>query len=251
MAQERRATPLAHSCATPHNCPRPLRLDVLSHSKFFTGLPQDEIAAIDRQMHVHGYAENEPIYHAGTTATHLYVLAAGRIKLVRPAFDSQEVLVEVVTPGGLFGTLGSLGDPSYPDTAHALTVSCALRISADEFRKVLHDHPTVALRVLDDLAARLEQARRTVRNLSNGTIQQRIAATLLALAEQVGVPHDGGTLLQVPLTRSDLAAMSGTTTESASRVLSRLHRDGIIDTGRRWTSIIDRTRLATLAGERL
>lgn len=247
MAQERRATPLARSCAAPHACPRPLRLQVLARSRFFVGLSQDEISEIDKRMQVRGYAQDEPIYHAGASATHLYVLASGRAKLVRPTLDGQDVLVDVVTPGGLFGTLGSLGEPNYPDTAQSLTVSCALRISASEFREVLRAHPTVALRVLDDLAARLEHAHQTVRRLSGGQVHQRIAATLLALADKVGVSKDGATLLQLPLTRSDLAAMSGTTTESASRVLSKLRRDGIIATGRRWTSIIDRTRLAAVA----
>jgi CRP-like cAMP-binding protein len=247
MGQNRRTTPLARSCAAPHACPRPLRLKILSQTRFFTGLPAKDIAAIDQRMHVRGYHEGEPIYHVGQPATHLFVLAAGRMKVIRSALDGQDVLVDIVTPGGLFGTLSSLGDTTYSDTAQALTVSCALRISADEFRNVLRAHPGVALTVLDDVAHRLEQAHQSVRRLSGCSIRQRVAATLLALADKLGQPHGDATLLQLPLTRSDLAAMTGTTTESVSRVVSKLRRDGIIATGRRWTSITDRARLAALA----
>jgi CRP/FNR family transcriptional regulator, nitrogen oxide reductase regulator len=247
MAQGRRTTPLTRPCAAPHACPRPLRLEILSRTRFFAGLPAEEISVIDQRMRVRGYSEGEPIHRAGDPATHLSVLASGRVKLIRPTLDGQDVLVDVVTPGGLFGTLSTLGDPTYPDTAQALTVSCALRISAGDFRDVLRSYPVVALAVLDDLAHRLERVQQSVRRLSGGSVVQRVAATLLALADQLGQPHDHATVLQLPLTRADLAAMTGTTTESASRAVSRLRRDGIIDTGRRWTSILDRDRLASLA----
>lgn len=246
MARQRRTTPLAGSCAVPHACPRPLRLEILSRNRLFAGLSADEIAMIDARMQVRGYAAGETIYQVGQPARTLCVLASGRVKLVRPTLDGRDVLVDVVTPGGLFGTLQSLGEPHYPDTAQALTVSCALRMSAEAFREVLHAYPAVALTVLDDLAGRLEQAHQSLRHRSGGSVTQRVAATLLALADKVGQPHDGATLLQLPLTRADLAAMTGTTTESVSRVLSTLRREGVLSTGRRWTAILDRDRLAAL-----
>lgn len=166
---------------------------------------------------------------------------------MRPSLDGADVLVDVITPGALFGSVSALGDPAYPDSAEALTVTCALSISAADFRGVLHQHPHVALAVLDDVAHRLDHAHQALRRLSGGTVEQRVAATLLTLADKLGEPQDGATLLQLPLTRADLAAMTGSTTESVSRAMSRMHRAGIVDTGRRWTAITDRDRLAALA----
>ncbi|GAB2756699.1 Crp/Fnr family transcriptional regulator [Nocardioides pakistanensis] len=247
MSSERRTTPLAHSCAAPHACPLPLRLDVLAHAPYFAGLSRDQIAAIERRMRVHGYDAGEIIYRTGTPADALFILATGRVKVLRPSLDGAEVLVDVIRPGALFGSVAALGHSTYPDTAQALTVSCALRISAPDFRAVLEEHPGVALVVLDDLAARLEQAQQTVRRLSGGTVEQRVASTLLALADQVGEPHGDSVLLQLPLTRGDLAAMTGTTTESVSRTLSKLRRQGVVETGRRWTAVTDREALAAIA----
>ncbi|NKZ06852.1 Crp/Fnr family transcriptional regulator [Actinomadura latina] len=243
----RRTTPLRRPCAKPHHCPRRMRLKVLSQARFFTGLDIGEITAIEARMRVRGYAEGERIYPAGARADHLFVLASGRVKLVRPTPDGQDVLVGIVTPGGLFGTLTTLGEPEFTDSAETLTVSCALSISADDFRAVLRRHPSVALAVVDDLAHRLEEAHQAVRRLSGGTVEQRVAATLLTLAGRLGEPRGGAVLLQLPLTRSDLAAMTGSTTESVSRAMSRLRKEGVIETGRRWTSIVDRDRLVRLA----
>lgn len=247
MTAQRRTTPLAHGCEAPHSCPRPLRLDVLAHAPYFASLSREEIAGIDQRMHVRGYVAGELIYRSGEPATHLFILATGRVKVLRPSLQGGDVLVDVITPGALFGSVAALGDSIYPDTAEALTVGCALRISASDFRQVLRQHASVALAVLDDVAARLEDAHRSVRRLSGGTVEQRVAATLLTLASKLGEPRGDTVLIQLPLSRADLAAMTGTTTESVSRTLSDLRRRGVIDTGRRWTAITDRAALTAAA----
>ena len=244
--QDRRSTPLASTCEAPHACPLPVRLAVLSRTPYFSGLDGETIRSIDDHMLVRGYHEGEQVYRAGDDATRLFVLATGQVKVIRPSLGGQDVLVDVLTAGSPFGTLTTLGEAVYSDTAEAMTVSCALSISAEDFREVVSSHPSVALAALDDLAHRLEAARESVRRLSGGTVEQRVAATLLTLVDKLGEPRDGSILLQLPLTRADLAAMTGSTTESVSRVMSRFKRDGVIDSGRRWTSVLDRDRLAAL-----
>ena len=247
MSSDRRTTPLAHTCDAPHHCPLPLRVDVLAHAPYFRHLDRTAVEAIERRMHVQAYAEGEVVHRTGTPADGMFILATGTVKVLRPSLGGADVLVDVITPGTLFGSVAALGHATHPDTAQALTVSCALRIGAEDFRAVLEEHPRVALVVLGDLAGRLEQAQQTVRRLSGGTVEQRVASTLLALADKVGEPRGDALLLQLPLTRGDLAAMTGTTTESVSRTLSRLRRRGIVETGRRWTAVADREALAALA----
>jgi CRP/FNR family transcriptional regulator, nitrogen oxide reductase regulator len=246
MTAGRRQAPL-RSCAAPHHCPRPVRLDVLGHARYLRGLPPAELDDVDARMQVRGYEAEGAIYRAGEPATRLYVLATGTVKLLRGTPDGSDVLIDVLAPGDSFGTLSSLGDPTYPDTAQALSVACALSITAEDFRSVVQRHPSVALAVLDDLAHRLERSHQRVTHMSAGSVEQRVAAALLRLVTVVGEPRDGAVLLQLPLTRADLASMAGTTTESASRVMSRLRRDGMVESGRRWTSVRDVPRLRALA----
>src|SRR5699024_5171176 len=82
------------------------------------------------------------------------------------------------------------------------------------------------------------------------TAMQRVAAALLRLADKFGQPRrDGSTLIQIPLTRADVAGMSGTTTETVSRIMSTLRADGIIESGRRWTAIVDHESLAGIVAD--
>jgi CRP/FNR family transcriptional regulator, nitrogen oxide reductase regulator len=64
------------------------------------------------------------------------------------------------------------------------------------------------------------------------------------LCDKFGEHNKGGVLLQLPLSRRDLAGMAGTSTETASRIMSRFHHDGIITTGRKWVAITDTDALS-------
>lgn len=241
----RRRVPLRSTCAQPHECPAPVRMRVLSQVPLFAGLSRDELVSIDEHMISLSWAQDDPLYTAGSPAEHLYVLASGWAKAYQPTPDGQEIIVDLLAPGDLFGGLQALGQPTNPETVQAMSTTCALRIDTHAFREVLKEHPQVALRVLDETTALLAQARTGLTEQSTATVAQRVATTLLRLAEKFGQDRArGGTLIQLPLSRADLAGMTGSTPESVSRVMSQLRQDGIIDSGRRWTSILDHDRLA-------
>jgi len=248
VRQSRRRVPLRTGCAQPHACPKPVRMDVLRRVPYFAGLSDDELDGIDRRMVSLAWAEGDALYQAGEPAQHLFVLAAGRVKLYQPTSTGNPVVTDLLTPGRLFGAMSTLGQPVHGETAEAMVTSCALRIDQQSFRDLLEEHPRVALRVLDDVAERLARSHSDAGRQTTDTVAQRVAATLLRLADQLGQERaGGGTLLQVPLTRADLAGLSGSTPESVSRVMSGLRRDGIVDSGRRWTAVLDRARLEDVA----
>lgn len=239
----RRRIPL-REVTMPHQCPRPVRMRVLSRVPYFRGLPEDEISRIDERMHTSSWPAGTSIYHAGDPADHLYVVAEGRVKLSQSTASGTETLTDILVPGELFGAMSTLGEPEHLHSASALVGSCTLRIGQEAFREILVEHPAVALRVLDDVAARLARAHSDIGGQSTDTVAQRVATALLRLAEKLGENRGArGTLLEVPLSRVDLAGLARSTPESVSRVMSRWRREGVIDSGRRWTAILDRDRL--------
>ena len=244
----RRRVPLRTTCAQPHPCPLPVRLSVLSRVPLFAGLTRGQLVAIDHRMVSLSWARDDVLYRAGDPADHLYVMATGRAKASRTAPTGQEVVVDLLAPGALVGGLQAAGHARYEETVRALTTTCALRIDVADFRELLTQHPAIALRVIDETAALLAQARRAVTDQATTPVAQRVAGTLLRLADTFGQDRaSGATLLELPLSRADLAGMTGSTPESVSRVMSRLRREGVIDSGRRWTAVLDRDRLAAVA----
>ena len=243
---ERRYVPLRGTCGEPHACPAPVRRRVLAATALFGDLGEREIADVGERMTARSWAAGEYLYIEGDPADDLYVLASGRAKMTRTDADGAEIVLDMLGPGDLFGGVATLGMGVHGDSVMALNTTCALRIDSDGFRALLGDYPAVAMRAFDEVAGQLSSTRAAFAAVT-GTVAQRVAGALVRLAAKFGDPGPGGVLLQVPLTRADLAGMTGSTTESVSRAMSAMRRDGVIDTGRRWTAITDMAALRELA----
>ncbi len=233
-------TPARHSCGVDH------RLAILRANPLFAGVPDRDLAAINETFVDRGFPAGDRLYRAGQPASRLHVLASGTVKLVRHTSEGIDVLLDVLVPGDLLGTLTVLGDDTYPETAVALTACCSLSVDAESFRKLLARHPPVALATLDLMAERLRAAQGVVTRLSTEPTEQRVAARILSLAGRVGERRGGRTRIQ--LTRQDLGALTGTTPETVSRVLGRFREAGLVTTGRGWVEIVDEEGLGALAG---
>ncbi len=247
-ASTRRAIPL-RDITLPHTCPRPVRMHVLSRAPYFRGLDEADLDRIDARMRTTSWQAGDTIYRAGEPAGGLYVAAEGRVRISQGTAAGTETVTDFMVPGELFGAMSTLGEPVHRQTATALVPSCTLRIDQDDFRQVLAEFPAVSLRVLDDLASRLARAHSDIGGQSSDTVAQRTATALLRLADKLGeFRRDGRVMLEVPLSRADLAGLARSTPESVSRVMSTWKRQGIVDSGRRWTALLDLERLRAEAG---
>ena len=242
-----RATPITPVTVSAAQCsPADVRR-ILHETPFFRNLPADvmpAVALVFRQKH---YAAGESIYHAGDEARLLSIVAAGMVRIVRPTIDGQDVLLDFAAPGAVFGSLQMLGDATYTDDATALTESCILQATPDAFRELLTCYPAAAMATLTFVSERLREAHGTIEGLSAHPVSRRVATTLLKLADRVGRGREDDVLIDMPLSRQDLADMTGSTIETASRVMSDLKGRGIVDSGRRWVSIVDRSTLERIA----
>lgn len=243
QAGHRRTIPL-EEISLPHECPRPVRHYVLARAPYFTGLGEQDIDRIDRRMRTMTFAAGQQIYQAGEVADALYVVAEGRVKVSHMTADGAETVSDILVPGEMFGAMGSLGEPHHVHSAAALVNTCVLQIGQEDFRAVLAADARIGLRVLDDVAARLARAHRDIGGQSTETVSQRVATALLRLASKLGKDRGAqGVVLEVPLSRADLAGLARSTPETVSRVMSRWKKEGVVDSGRRWTALLDIGRL--------
>lgn len=229
------------------SCSPELRYRLLHDLPFFVDLSEESMREVDREFREVGFSADERIYGAGEDATTLYMVAAGTVKLSRFGPDGKEVILALLGAGDLFGGLHALGDTSYQESAAAHTACCVLKVEAATFQEIMRDNPSTALAVLDFTGRRLREARDTIHSLSVDPVERRVAATLLRLASRHGTRAGDEVTLELPLGQQDLAAMSGTTVETVSRVLSKFRRRGLISSGRQRVSITSLDGLRALA----
>jgi CRP/FNR family transcriptional regulator, nitrogen oxide reductase regulator len=245
----RPVSPVRLEWVDPAVCSLEYRLKIISRLPFFRHLPSEAILEINRLFEDRDVEAGQAIYFEGDPGEHLFLVATGKVKLSRTAFSGREVLLDILRAGEYFGNLAILSGRGYAETAIAQTDCCILHISAPDFEKILKVHPDVTMKVLQAVGQRLEESQEIVKQLSTYTADQRIAASLIRLARKLGEQKQTGLLIQLPFSRQDLAAMTGTTIETVSRVMSRFSAEGLISTGRRWVSVNDLARLEEIAKE--
>jgi CRP-like cAMP-binding protein len=114
--------------------------------------------------------------------------------------------------------------------------------------RLLRKHAQLAVNLLDLLAERLHEMQARYEELATEQVEQRLARTLLRLGERAGRSVDGGTLVDVRLSRRDLAEMTGTSLFTVSRILNRWQDAGIVQSRRQHILIRQSAGLETVAG---
>lgn len=197
----------------------------------------------------------------------LYILAAGRVKLVATGEDGREVILSTRGAGEFFGDLSLFDGEPVEATVIAMEPVELLLLRREDLYRCLQDWPDLAIGLLRTLSMRLRRAEGRITSLALLDVPQRVARTLLDLADQ----HDGA-VIPAPVTHRFLAQVVGTSRETVSRVMSQLADEGVVavtremravpdrrtgaanapvtvELSRRAIRIVDRARLETAAGE--
>ena len=150
-------------------------------------------------------------------------------RIVRHSTTGKDVVLELLGPGEIFGGVAAIEKRPYPASAQASEPTVVLKIAADPMIALAERHPAFIKEMALMIGRRLRSAHDSVASLAVDPVEARLAAMLLRLAKREGTPGDKGVTLPFHLTRQSLADMTGTTVETAIRILSRWLRDGLLD----------------------
>lgn len=206
----------------------PQSADLLRQVPLFAPLSPDQIAAMADRFRADHFAPDAFIFLEGDEADRLWVIREGQVKIVKHNVEGQENILEVILPGEMFGGAAILF-PQHPATAVAMTDTTTLSISRAEYLQLVRQYPDIALRIIAILGERLRAAMH-MRALSTERVDTRLAHILLKLCNKVGEQNERGVKINLPLSRQDLADMTGTTIETAIRIMSRFRKEGLVFT---------------------
>jgi len=198
----------------------------------FQGLSREAVEAAQAAGRRVSRRRGELYFRQGDPATHVYVVLEGRVKLVAVHPDGRPVIHRTLGPGEVFGGLALLGDQTYPASAEAWEDSAALAWTGAQLRQLALQHPQVALNLLRMAAGRVRELQERVEELVAERVERRIARAVLRLVRHAGRRCEEGVVIDLPLTREDLANLTGTTLYTVSRVLSRWEARGLVAAGR-------------------
>lgn len=212
--------------------------DFLATIPLFSGLQRDELQKFADLTRERSYPKGSVILFQDDPGDSLFVLRAGRVKVVLIGEDGREVILGVLEPGAHFGELALIDDQ--PRSAHVIAMddSQLLILRREDFRRRVEANPTVAWALLTELSRRLRRADVKIGGLVLLDVPGRIARLLLDLADE-----SGSDAIDKPLTHQTIAQMIGASRETVSRAMKEFQDAGLITVERRRIAVGDREAL--------
>jgi CRP-like cAMP-binding protein len=213
----------------------------------FAGLAASDLDEILAEAKSVRYPKDTSVFDQGAEARAFFVLLHGHLRVEKTTPQGQQIVVRYVSAGELFGVAQAMALKNYPATAVAAVDSVALSWPAAAWPRLTARFPSLAAGALQTVGNRLQDTQARVVEMSSEQVEQRVAHALLRLAKQAGRKVEQGVEIDFPISRQDVAEMTGTTLHTVSRILSAWEQQGLVEGGRQRIVLRDPHRLFGLA----
>lgn len=214
-----------------------------------SSLPADAQAQLLPLFRSRELERDEYVFFEGDPAEFLYVVGEGKVKILKHSDTGKDLILQVLSAGDSYGTVDILDGKEYTVSAQTMEPALVWSMHRTDYLDMLNRHPALGLEIVRCLSRQLKDAYGTMQSLAVERVERRIARILLKLAAATGQQTDRGIVIGSPLTRQDIADMTGTTVETAIRVMSRFTKSGIIRSERRQIVLLEPHQLVLIAEE--
>jgi CRP-like cAMP-binding protein len=198
----------------------------------FAGLTAADLTEVLREARASRFAKNAAVFEQGADAACFFLLLHGHVRASKTTSSGEQIVVRYIAPGEIFGVAPAIGLACYPATATAVDDSVVLVWPSAAWPRLIARFPQLATNTLQTVGSRLQESHTRVVEMSTQQVEQRVAHALLRLAKQSGRKLDHGIEIDFPISRQDIAQMTGTTLHTVSRILSGWEQAGLVESGR-------------------
>lgn len=215
----------------------------------FAGMSPQQREAMLQEAQAVRYPKGAAVFQQDADAHSFFVLLHGRLRVFKLTPDGQQVVVRFVAPGEIFGVAMAIGRDTYPGTAVAVVDSVALQWPSSSWQRLVATHPALATNTLQTVGGRVQELHTRVVEMSTEQVERRVAHALLRLAQQAGRKVESGVRIDFPISRQDIAEMTGTTLHTVSRIISAWEERGLVESGRQRITVREPHKLLLIADD--
>lgn len=216
---------------------------LVANIPLFEDLPEEQHRDLATIALVKSFGRGQTIFSEGDPGTGFYVVISGRVKIYKLSADGKEQVLHIFGGGEPFGEVPVFEGRRFPAHAVALDESRCLFFPRPAFIDLISRNPSLSLNMLAVLSRRLRRFTVLVDDLSLKEVPGRLAAHLLYLSDR----NDGAADLELDVPKGQLAGMLGTIPETLSRILTKMVKQGMIESDGPRIRILDRDELTELA----
>jgi CRP-like cAMP-binding protein len=221
-------------------------VELLARVPVFSTLESGDLERIAQLAVPRSFEAGQVVFREGDRSDTCYVVHEGSARAVREHGDGRTITLATFGPGDIFGELALFEQERRSATVETLQPMSAVAVLGPDMRRLMSEHPQIAMRLLVALGRRLRESNERLARRSFQTVQGRVASALSEMVAQAqaqspppqGTPAQGTPAhverhdVSISATQADLAKLAGSSRESASRFLAVLERAGVISQGR-------------------
>jgi CRP-like cAMP-binding protein/CheY-like chemotaxis protein len=185
-----------------------------------------ELETLSKKRPLVNYKKKEVIFHEGDVPQMVLFLNRGKVKTQKMHDDGKEYITGLYKEGEFFGYIPLLENSPYRDSAIALEECEICKIPKDDFLSLIYRNRDVAAKFIKMLSNNVAEKEKQLLSLAYDTVRKRVAEALLLLERRYR--EAGKKSLRIAITREDLAGMTGTASETVTRVLSDFRTEKLI-----------------------
>ncbi|EHQ89596.1 Crp/Fnr family transcriptional regulator [Desulfosporosinus youngiae] len=204
-------------------------------------LSDEQLEILQGNAQERAYKKNKPIFEPDGKDNFIMIVLEGKVRIYLAYPDGKEFTVAFLEQGDIYS--------SHSKTfAEAREVTKILTINAKAFHLFMLNNPAILISMVKTLGDSLGNTLRIIENLAFLDIDKRLARFLLDAAKEKGVVRQEGTFINLGLSVEDIALAVGSSRQTASMLLNRWERDGVIRRNRKTVYLLDILKLQELGG---
>jgi CRP/FNR family transcriptional regulator, cyclic AMP receptor protein len=221
----------------------------LAEVDIFCDLSPAEMDALAAIAPMRTYPAGAILYSPQNPTETLFILKRGRVRIFRISGDGRALTTAIITPGTIFGEMVLLGQSMHDNYAEALDEAVVCVMSRAGVQKYLLSDARISARITEVLGQRLREMERRLSDTVFKSVPQRIASTLTAFSGQQRRYGFAGRATIVALTHEQIAALVGTSRETATKILGEFADQGLIRLGRGRITLLDADGIRDQTGD--
>jgi len=218
-------------------------IDHIARIPLFHGLPPKQLEDLSMIVADQTFKRGQAIFAEGDEGNGFYVVISGRVKIYKLSPEGKEQILHIFGPGEPFGEVPVFAGERFPANAETLAESRVFFFPRAAFIELIGKNPALALNMMAVLSGRLRRLANLVEDLSLKEVPGRLAVYLLFWGEK----NKGSNLVELDVSKNQLAGLLGTIPETLSRILTRMEREKLIKSKGKSIEIRDRKKLEELA----
>ena len=208
-------------------------------------LTEEELDYLELNAVFKTFKKRQIIYHEGCRHSGLYCVLKGIVKIYKIGTNGKHQILCFSQKGDVIAYRSLLSHEAACTSAKAYEDTLVCHIPYYVLMELLQKNWEFAHGMMKMMCKELRESNTFVIDIAQKTVRERTAEMLLLLKDKFGVDKSG--VLQITITREDLANMAGTVTESLIRTMSELKNEGLLDFMGRKIAFLDVQKLKAIA----